>query len=83
MKQYQEILNEIYQGLEPFAKGEVELSEDTELVTDLGLDSMQVMEMLLVIEDRFDISVPVSILPDVVTVRDLAQQIVKHLQDKT
>jgi acyl carrier protein len=61
----------------------VELSEDTELVTDLGLDSMQVMEMLLVIEDRFDISVPVSILPDVVTVRDLAQQIVKHLQDKT
>jgi acyl carrier protein len=83
MKQYQEILDEIYQGLEPFAKGEVELNEDTELVTDLGLDSMQVMEMLLVIEDRFDISVPVSILPDVVTVRDLAQQIVKHLQDKT
>ena len=52
-------------------------------MTDLGLDSMQVMEMLLVIEDRFDISVPVSILPDVVTVRDLAQQIVKHLRDKT
>ena len=26
MKQYQEILDEIYQGLEPFAKGEVALS---------------------------------------------------------
>lgn len=83
MKHYQDILNEIYQGLEPFAKGEVALNEDTELVGDLGLDSMQVMEMLLAIEDRFDISVPVSILPDVVTVRDLAQQIHRQLRDQS
>ena len=83
MRQYQDILNEIYQGLAPFVTGEVELNEDTELVGDLGLDSMQVMEMLLAIEDRFDISVPVSILPDVVTVRDLAKQIHQRLQDQS
>jgi len=83
MKQYQEILNEVYEGLAPFAKGEMELSEDTELVGELGLDSMQVMELLLTIEDRFDISVPVNIVPDVVTVGDLARQIHQLVQNQS
>ena len=42
---------------------------------DLALDSLQVMNLLLEIEDKFDISIPVNILPDVKTVRDLALQI--------
>lgn len=83
MKKYQEILNEVYEGLAPFAKGEMELSEDTELVSELGLDSMQVMELLLTIEDRFDISVPVNIVPDVVTVGDLARQIHQLVQNQS
>ena len=33
------------------------------------------MNLLLEIEDRFDISIPVNILPDVKTVTDLALQI--------
>ena len=35
------------------------------------------MGLLLAIEDRFDISVPLNILPDVRTVRDLAVQLEK------
>lgn len=82
MKQYEEILSEVYRGLEPFTKGQVKLSEDTDLVGELGLDSMQVMELLLAIEDRFDISVPVNIVPDVVTVGDLARQIHQLIQNE-
>jgi acyl carrier protein len=33
------------------------------------------MNFMLQIEDRFDISIPVSILPDVRSVKDLALQI--------
>ena len=33
------------------------------------------MNLLLKIEDRFDISIPVSLLPDVKTVRDLAREV--------
>ncbi|MCK4425431.1 MAG: acyl carrier protein, partial [Deltaproteobacteria bacterium] len=47
----------------------------TDLVADLGLDSMAVMELLAAIEDRFDISIPLNILPDVRTLKDLALQI--------
>ncbi|HQU14920.1 MAG: acyl carrier protein [Chromatiales bacterium 21-64-14] len=75
MSAYDDIVAQVYQGLRPFARNDVALSEDSELVGDLGLDSVQVMEMLLEIEDRFGISIPVNILAEVVTIRDLASQI--------
>jgi acyl carrier protein len=72
--EYREILAEICTELSPLAKGAV-VGADTDLLSDLALDSLQVMNLLLKIEDRFDISIPVNILPDVKTVRDLAMQI--------
>ena len=44
-------------------------------MTELGLTSLQVMNMIEQIEDHFDISIPLNILPDISTVRDLAQQL--------
>ena len=75
--EYQSILAQIYEGLAPFTQGAVTIDEDTELTGQLELDSLQVMNLLLSIEDCFDISIPVSILPDVKTVRDLALQVEK------
>ena len=37
----------------------------------------KIMDLLLEVEDRFDVSVPMNILPDVNTVRDFAQQLEK------
>ncbi len=53
----------------------VTVDEGTGLVEDLGLDSPKVLERILEIEDRFDISVPMNVLADVHTVGDLAQAI--------
>jgi acyl carrier protein len=39
------------------------------------------MNLLLEIEDKFDISIPVNILPDVKTVGDLALQIENLLRE--
>jgi acyl carrier protein len=72
--EYREILTEICTELAPLAKG-ADVGEDTDLLGDLALDSLQVMNLLLKIEDRFDISIPVSLLPDVKTVRDLAREV--------
>lgn len=77
MTEYPRILSDLYDGLALSTKGRVDVDENTELVGDLNLDSLQIMELLLFIEDRFDISIPVSILPDVKTVKDLAMQIEK------
>jgi len=72
---YPQIVAEICAELTTLTQGRVEVGEDTDLLGDLGLDSLQVMNLMLQIEDRFDISIPVNILPDVKTVQDLAMQI--------
>jgi len=77
---YPQILTEICAELATLTQGRVELGEDTDLLADLNLDSLQVMNFMLQIEDRFDISIPVSILPDVRTVKDLALQIERLVQ---
>lgn len=75
MLQYKDILAQIYSVLQEIARDNREINETTDLVADLGLDSMAVMELLAAIEDRFDISIPLNILPDVHTVKDLASQV--------
>ena len=71
---YDDFLFHINEVLSPFA-GDRMLSEDSDLVNELGFNSLQVMEMIEQIEDRFDMSIPLNILPDIVTIRDLAQQL--------
>lgn len=75
MTDFQEIRSAIIETLTPFRKEGAALDGDTRLVNDLGLDSVKVMELLLQVEDRFDISIPLNILPDVHTVDDLARAI--------
>jgi acyl carrier protein len=77
MPEYNELITRIYAVLQPFVKPEVELTEDSELVNELGLTSLQVMTLIEHIEDDFDISVPLNILPDIRTLRDLANQLTR------
>ena len=72
MPDYNEFLARIFEVLKPFAKKGVILNEQSELVTELGLTSLQVMELIEQIEDHFDMSIPLNILPDIRTVHDLA-----------
>jgi len=55
------------------------LSVDTDLLTDLNLDSVQVLEMCTAIEDELDVSIPVNRLADVRT----AGQLIVVLEDIT
>jgi acyl carrier protein len=75
MNDYQDILMKLYDILKPFTAEGVELNEETDLISDLGLDSMNVIKLLLMVEDSFDISIPLNILPDVRTIKDFAEQV--------
>lgn len=75
MASYTHILNRLIDQIRPMADAEVELREDTDLIDELGLDSVLVMDLILEIEDEFDISVPVNVLADVRTLGDLAKAI--------
>ena len=77
MHNYQTILQALKEILQPFVPRGQAVDEDTDLVADLGLDSLKVMKILESVEDRFDISIPLNVLPDVRTVKDFAIQIQK------
>lgn len=83
MSNHGEVTERLYEVLSPFVKEGRTLKPETQLVADLGLDSMQVMELLSSIEDEFDISVPLNIVPDVRTIEDLAAQVSKLLVPST
>ena len=75
MKAYEEILAKLYELLKPSLKDGQNLEEDTDLVADLGLDSLRVMTLVEEVEDSLDISIPLNILANVRTIKDFALQL--------
>jgi len=57
----------------------IEVTGATNLTSDLTLDSFQVMEFLLAIEDTLDVAIDMKSLSDVHTVADLAAVVTRHL----
>jgi acyl carrier protein len=48
---------------------------DAALTSDVGLDSVQVMDLVMEIEDRLELSVPVEVLSEVRTLNELAERL--------
>ena len=47
------------------------LSDETHIIEDLGLDSVAVMDFVMEIEDKLDVSVPLDKIAEVETLGDL------------
>jgi acyl carrier protein len=75
MQTYETILSLVIELVKPLAPPGREVGEDTDLVSDLEFDSLKVMNLVEQVEDRFDVSVPLNILPDIRTVRDFTVQL--------
>ena len=54
----------------------------SELVTDLGFDSLQVLEVIAELEDRFDISIPLNDMPATRTVAQVVAQVAALAQER-
>ncbi|WP_246191439.1 acyl carrier protein [Aureimonas leprariae] len=66
------VIGEITSVLQSMLGRPVFLQPDTNIVADLGLDSLAIMDFCMELEDRLDISIPLHQLADVVSVGDLA-----------
>ncbi|MEN8174400.1 MAG: acyl carrier protein [Pseudomonadota bacterium] len=53
-------------------EGTPEVRSDTDLTVDLGLESVQIMEFVVEVEDRYDIAIDLNTLSGVRTISDLA-----------
>jgi acyl carrier protein len=79
MQSKEDILEQLIELVRPYSAQPLEFSEQTLLIDDVGLNSIKVMELVMQIEDHFDVSVPLNILPDVQTIGGFAEQLEKLL----
>jgi len=56
---------------------------DNDLVADLGFDSLQVLELVAELEDRFDISIPLEQVPATRTVAQVVAQVARLVGERT
>ena len=67
------ILSVIYSELEKVNHTNIELNEDTDITTDMNVDSVAIMDLIFELEENFDISVPLNELADIRKISELAQ----------
>ena len=75
------VLGEIRALLEAHNPNRIEISEETDLSADLNIDSVAAMDLLMTIEDRFDIDIPLNRVGELRSVRDLAHVVRAQLKD--
>lgn len=54
------------------------ITSATDMVTELQLDSFQVMEFMLEVEDHYDIAIDLDSLSNIHTIDDLAGVVISH-----
>ena len=77
MPEYDTLLKQICELLDTLVEEDVELREESDFVADLGFDSLKVMKLLEKVEDHYDISIPLNILPDIQTIKDFVLELQK------
>ena len=61
----------------------IEPTLNSDLVADLGFDSLQVLEVIAEIEDRFDISIPLNDVPATRTVAQVVAQVAALVEGRS
>ena len=75
-----ETVDQICTLLRPFNTNGSVLSAATDISTDLNIDSVTVMDVVMEVEDHFDIEIPLNLLSETRTVGDLAKIVVSRTQ---
>ncbi|GAB4358232.1 MAG: hypothetical protein Kow00114_10320 [Kiloniellaceae bacterium] len=73
------VQEEIVQLLQPFNPKGIEITPETDLSADLMMDSVAAMNLVMEIEDRFEIDIPISLLPDVNSLQDMVNVVLAQL----
>ena len=65
--------------LEPYNKAGLQLGPETDLAADLELDSVAAMNVVMEIEDKHDIDIPINLLSEITCPLDLAKIVHQQL----
>lgn len=73
-----EIMEKITNILKEMMEGEIaDITEDMELVADLGLSSLDLMDAVVAFEEEFGIEIPDAVITEFRTVGDIAGFLVR------
>ena len=75
-----EVLDRIVKVVsEELAISEDEITEDASFIDDLGADSLDVVELIMALEEEFDIEIPDEDAEEIATVSDAVDYIEENL----
>lgn len=57
-----------------------EISENTDVINDLGADSLDIVDLVMSLEDEFDMEIPDEDIEKMRTVGDLAHYLEEHVE---
>ena len=66
-----EMMREVCHQFAPFRTDDTPITDCTVIYKDLSIDSLAVMDVLLELEDRFEVSIPINRVAEIHTVREL------------
>ena len=74
------VVSELCELLQKYNKEGIELTTETNLGSDLDVDSVEVMDLIMEIEDKFDIDIPINLVSEIERIGDLASLVLKRLE---
>jgi acyl carrier protein len=72
----------VIEVLKNVSRRPIEPALDSDLVADLGFDSLQVLEVIAELEDRFDISIPLNDVPSTRTVAQVIGEVTRIVEGR-
>ena len=68
--------------LEKYAPAQVELTPTTELSGDLNIDSVAAMDLIMEIEDKFGLDIPMNLVSDLRSFQDLVDVVRQQIEGR-
>jgi acyl carrier protein len=72
-----DVMHEICRQLAPYQTEEKPITGQTVIYNDLSIDSLAVMDIIMELEDRFDVFIPINTVAEIHTVKELADAILR------
>jgi len=70
-----QVMREIRRHLAPYNVCETPITGETVISTGLTVDSLTIMDMIMELEDRFDVSIPMNVVAEIRTIDQLAETV--------
>ena len=72
----------VIEVLQSVSRRPIQPAPASDLVSDLGFDSLQILEVIAELEDRFDVSIPLNDVPVTRTVAQIVAQVVRLVEER-